>query len=87
MKYFVQDVLVPVLFVVTLLVLAILGLRWMFKSEHESDVATIKDASDYCAYVTFDGHQYVKYQKGPYIGGFTHSPKCSCLTNSAVKCK
>lgn len=85
MKYFFQDVVVLLAIIFGALVLFCFGLEWALKSQHKSDAATTKNVEEYCSYVTFDGHEYVKYQCGFYQAGFAHSPKCWCVTNAAQK--
>ena len=85
MNRFIQDVMPPFFVIIAIVTLFIIGVKGLLKAQHKSDVATVKDAAEYCSYMSFDGHEYVKYERGLYMAGFTHSPRCGCLTNSAVK--
>ena len=50
------------------------------KRENASDISSC------CDYVTFDGHEYVRYIEYN-RGGIAHSPKCHCMTNNVAEIK
>ncbi len=44
------------------------------------------DASNYCDYIKFDGHEYVRYHDCN-RAGMAHSPNCPCMTNLLERIK
>ena len=77
------ELVIHILLAVFILIVLGGGLYSSISKRIQTDEEKRENASDIsscCDYVTFDGHEYVRYIEYN-RGGIAHSPRCHCMTN------